>query len=118
MSSSSIHFASYLEAAKKNINCKKFFRISEQFSTSLKKDKSIFNKKSKVWSTNDAKKWMRQLTKQPVLPDKMVYLKNIFLDTGTIQNVLTKSLPLFLVEENYKTLLPLNKKSEIPSNDQ
>ena len=106
MSSKSIHFEGYLEAAKKNINCRKNLRISEQFSTSLNNDKSIFTKKSKIWSTNDAKMWMRQLTKRPVLPDKTVYMKIIFLDTRAFQNVLTISLPLFLVEENCKTVIP------------
>ena len=80
MSSNSIHLENKLKTALKNTqSAEKISRLRGELSISLNNDKKLFVGKSKVWSTNDAYKLLRQLTKQPALPEKMVYMeKEVF----------------------------------------
>ena len=61
-SSNSIQLENKLKAALKNAHsAEKISRLREELSISLNKDKKNFVEKSKVWSTNDAYKLMRQI---------------------------------------------------------
>ena len=80
MSSNSIHLENKLKTAlKKTQSAEKISRLREELSISLNNDRKHFVEKSKVWSTNDSFKLMKQITKQPALPEKTVYMeKEIF----------------------------------------
>ena len=102
MSSNSIQFENKLKTALRNTqSAEKISRIREEASISLNTDKKHFVEKSKVWSTNDAYKLMRQIKKQPALPENT--RKKNSLGTRALQNVLTIILLLFL----FKTILKL-----------
>ena len=95
ISSNSIHLENKLKTALKNTqSAEKISRLREELSISLNNDKKHFVEKSKL---------MRQITKQPALPEKMVYMEKKFLGTRALQNVLTIILLLFL----FKTILKL-----------
>ena len=80
MSSNSIHLENKLRTALQNKqNAEKISRRREELSISLNNDKDQFVEKSKVWLTNDTYKLIRQITKQPALPENMVFMeKEVF----------------------------------------
>ena len=102
MSSNSIHLENkHKTALKITQSSEKISRLREELSISLNNDKKHFVEKSKVWSTNDAYKLMRQIKKQQALPGNTWKKKS--LGTRALQNVLTIILLLFL----FKTILKL-----------
>ena len=75
-SSNSIQLENKLRTAlKKTQNAEKISRLRDELSISLNKDKKHFVEKDKIWPTNYANKLMRQVTKHPALPEKMVYME-------------------------------------------
>ena len=79
MSSNSIHLENKLRKSLKNIqNAEKISRLREDLSITLINGKKHYLEKSKIRSTNHSYNIMRQTTKQPALPEKMVYMEKDF----------------------------------------
>ena len=82
----------------------KIYKRKNQSDFSKWWQETIRCKKSKVWSTNDANKLMRQIIKQQICLRKWCTWKKKFLGTRALQNVITIFSLLFLV----KTILKLS----------
>ena len=114
MSSNSIHSENKLKTALKNTqSAEKISRLREGLSISLNNDKKHFVEKSKVWSTNDAYKLMRQITKQPALPEKMVYIEKEVFVYKSIAECFNNYFSSVFVQDNSEVVIPFNQSPEI-----
>ena len=114
MSSNSIHLENKLRTALKNAqNAEKISRLREELSISLNNDKKNFVEKSKVWSTNDAYKLMRQITKQPALPEKMVYMEKEVFGYKSIADCFNNYFASVFVQDETEVVIPFNQSPEI-----
>ena len=110
MSSNSIHLENKLRKALKSTqNAEKISRLREELSISLNNEKRHFVEKSKVWSTNDAYKLMRQITKQPALPEKMVYMKKELFGYKNIADCFNNYFASVFVQDDSKVVIPFNQ---------
>ena len=114
MSSNSIHLENKLKTAlKKTQSAEKISRFREELSISLNNDKKHFVEKSKVWSTNDAYKLMRQITKQPALPEKKVYLEKEVFGYKSIAECFNNYFASVFFQDDFEVIIPFNQSPEI-----
>ena len=113
MSSNSIHLENKLKTALKNIqSAEKISRLRGELSISLNNDKKHFVEKSKVWLTNDAYKLMRQITKQPALPEKMVYMEKEVFGYKSIAECFNNYFASVFVQDDSEVVVPFIQKPE------
>ena len=114
MSCNSIHLENKLKTALKNTqSAEKISRLREELSISLNNDKKHFVEKSKVWSTNDAYKLMRQITKQSALPEKMVYMEKEVFGYKSIAECYNNYFASVFVQDGSEVVIPFNQSPEI-----
>ena len=114
MSSNSIHLENKLRTALKNAqNSEKISRLREELSISLNNDKKNFVEKSRVWSTNDAYKLMRPITKQPALPEKMVYMEKEVFGYKSFADCFNNYFASVFVQDDTEVVIPFNQSPEI-----
>ena len=114
MSSSSIHLENKLETALKNTqSAEKTSRLREELSISLNNDKKHFVEKNKVWSTNDAYKLMRQITKQPTLPEKIAYMEKEVFGYKSIAECFKNYFASVFFPPDSEVVIPFNQNPEI-----
>ena len=114
MSSNSIHLANKLKTALKNTqSAAKISRLREELSTSLNNDTKHFVEKSKVWSTNNAYKLMRQIRKQPALPEKMVYKEKEVYGYKSIAECFNNYFASVFVQDDSAVVIQFNQSPEV-----
>ena len=110
MSSNSIQLENKLKTALKSTqSAEKISRLREELFISLNKVKKHFVEKSKVWSTNDAFKLMRQITKQPALPEKMVYMEKEVFGYKSIVEYFNNYFASVFVQDDSEVVIPFNQ---------
>ena len=118
MTSNNTHLNNKLETALKNFqNAEKISKIREELSISLNDDKKIFVEKSEVWATNDAYKLMRQITKQPALPEKMVYMEKTVFGYKSLKECLNNYVASVFGQDGSEIFIPFNQSPEIFHDD-
>ena len=114
MSSNGIHLENKLKTALKiTQSAENISRLREELSTSLNNDKKYFVEKSKVWSTNDAYKLMRQITKQPALPEKMMYMEKEVFGYKRIAECFNNCFASVFVQDDSEVVISFNQSPEI-----
>ena len=114
MPSDSIHLENKLKTALKDTqSAEKISRLREELSNSLNNDKKHFVEKSKVWSTNNAYKLMIQITTEPALPDKMVYMEKEVFGYKSIAECFNNDFASVFVQNDSEVVIPFNQSPEI-----
>ena len=97
---------------KNTQNAEKISRLRGELSISLNNEKKNFVEKSKVWSTNDAYKLMRQITKQPALPEKMGYMEKEVFGYKSIADCFNNYFASVFVQDDTEVVIPFNQSPE------
>ena len=90
-------------------NAVKISRLGEELSISLNNDKKNFAEKSKVWSTNDAYKLIRQVIKEPALSEKMEYMEKEVLGYKIISECFNNYFASVFVQDDSEVVVSFNQ---------